>query len=571
MGDTGRPSTADSGLLDDLLHHVEHSTSHYEALNVDHTASSAMISAAYERASIMLASTDNERAGEAGVSQLAVERIERASRRLVQAYSVLANPLKRAEYDRFVIVKKTGPLTCPPGAVRDSQPAGRAPHAAPADAQSDWKDSPRHGDSKPLSDPSLLRGASISNAVTRELPSAPEAQARLEPRGAAVHHPQQSAVHATEAADGRIGRPRSAITLLAQVVGYDRETGRWEERAEATGVTAALMNLQLRRRLQQGSVLFLSLPMPAHLRSYAMEAPEYRVYGLVNAVAALPGGLSDITVEFLGEQPPAGYLEKPWATFQSQAWNGAERRAEPREKRTEVVWVGYFATGQGCLRQEAGRTVDISEGGLRAVVKAAPAAFDYVRVSLPERGIESYAVVRNRFSSPDGSETLGLQLVGSPEMAARATARPEVVALPPPRLVEPWPSMYRRHRILVADDDMPLRRVLGKILTSAGYDVDLVEDGKMAIERAAETEPDLVITDGLMPKMHGFLVCKAIKEMRPAAKVIMLTAVYTKNNYKFEARDRYGADELITKPFEVADLLACIERHLGTSPRALAV
>ena len=112
--------------------------------------------------------------------------------------------------------------------------------------------------------------------------------------------------------------------------------------------------------------------------------------------------------------------------------------------------------------------------------------------------------------------------------------------------------------------------MLGKILTSAGYEVVLVEDGKAAVEKAAEMKPDLVITDGLMPKMHGFLVCKALKEMQPAPKVIMLTAVYTKLNYRFEARDRYGADELLTKPFEVANLLKCIERHLGLVPQALA-
>ena len=73
-----------------------------------------------------------------------------------------------------------------------------------------------------------------------------------------------------------------------------------------------------------------------------------------------------------------------------------------------------------------------------------------------------------------------------------------------------------------------------------------------------------------MPKMHGFEVCKALKELEPAPKVIMLTAVYTKLNYRFEARDRSGADDLLTKPFEVANLLKCIERHLSAVPQALA-
>ncbi|HKP84891.1 MAG TPA: response regulator [Blastocatellia bacterium] len=121
----------------------------------------------------------------------------------------------------------------------------------------------------------------------------------------------------------------------------------------------------------------------------------------------------------------------------------------------------------------------------------------------------------------------------------------------------------RAKRILVADDDPPLRRVLGKILTAAGYDVILVEDGKAAIERAKQEQPDLVITDALMPRMHGFLVSKALKEFEPPPKVILLTAVYTKDNCKREAREKYGADDLLIKPFAVAELLDCIERHLA--------
>ncbi len=117
-------------------------------------------------------------------------------------------------------------------------------------------------------------------------------------------------------------------------------------------------------------------------------------------------------------------------------------------------------------------------------------------------------------------------------------------------------------KILVADDDAPLRKVLGKILATAGYEVIMAEDGKTAVEKARLEEPDLVITDGLMPRMHGFFVCKAIKELPSPPRVIMLTAVYTKMQYKLEAKNVYGADDLITKPFEVAELLACIEKHL---------
>lgn len=123
----------------------------------------------------------------------------------------------------------------------------------------------------------------------------------------------------------------------------------------------------------------------------------------------------------------------------------------------------------------------------------------------------------------------------------------------------------RAKRILVADDDPPLRRVLGKILTAAGYEVTLVEDGRAALERAEQDKPDLVITDALMPRMHGFLVSKAIKALDSPPKVILLTAVYTKNNSRLEAREKYGADDLIVKPFAVAELLDCIESHLASA------
>jgi CheY-like chemotaxis protein len=129
----------------------------------------------------------------------------------------------------------------------------------------------------------------------------------------------------------------------------------------------------------------------------------------------------------------------------------------------------------------------------------------------------------------------------------------------------------RSKKILVADDDLPLRRVLGKILTSAGYDVILVEDGMAAVETAKAERPDLVITDALMPRLHGFLACKEIKQIESPPKVIMLTAVYTKCSYRVEATQRYGADDLLTKPFAVADLLACVEKHLADSAASASV
>jgi DNA-binding response OmpR family regulator len=68
-----------------------------------------------------------------------------------------------------------------------------------------------------------------------------------------------------------------------------------------------------------------------------------------------------------------------------------------------------------------------------------------------------------------------------------------------------------------------------------------------------------MITDGLMPRVHGFLLCKTVKQLDPSPKIIALTAVYTKPECRSEVMRKYGADELFIKPCKTLELLACIE------------
>ncbi|HKY04588.1 MAG TPA: response regulator, partial [Blastocatellia bacterium] len=378
----------------------------------------------------------------------------------------------------------------------------------------------------------------------------------------------------------------------------DRKSGRYIEETETHDISNTGLTLRLRRRVRHGAVLHLCLPMPMHLRNGKQKSPDYSVYGLVRRVEPAKKGSRIVALEFIGENPPRGYLEKPWALFRSAQWGGVERRRTKREQRRDAVWLEYFSESMQCIRQEAAMTEDVSSSGMRVFVKAAPIEFEIVRVSYPNKDFETFAVLVNRFVGQDKIERLCLRFVDlldpivvdhKPEQQNQARpAEPvaevmaEIVAEPlyegapaaepvaepvTESVTEPTAEpVARTRKILVADDDMPLRKVMGKILTQAGYDVILAEDGKAAVEKAATEKPDLVITDGLMPKLHGFLVCKAVKEMDPPPKVILVTAVYTKMNYKWEVKDKYGADALITKPFEVADLLACIQKQLADSP-----
>ena len=105
--------------------------------------------------------------------------------------------------------------------------------------------------------------------------------------------------------------------------------------------------------------------------------------------------------------------------------------------------------------------------------------------------------------------------------------------------------MQMQRKILVIDDDGVTRELLKSVLTNADYEVVLAADGLSGVETARSEKPDLVITDGLLPKLHGFLVCKAIKEFDSPPKVIILTGLYTKPTYKWTVKHEYGADDLL--------------------------
>jgi len=116
----------------------------------------------------------------------------------------------------------------------------------------------------------------------------------------------------------------------------------------------------------------------------------------------------------------------------------------------------------------------------------------------------------------------------------------------------------RAHRILVIEDDAAINRVLRLELEHEGYRVDTVRDGLSGLERALK-EPDLIILDVMLPKMDGFEVCRRVRA-KSRVPVIMLTA-------KDRIPDRVsgldlGADDYLTKPFSIEELLARVRARL---------
>ncbi len=121
----------------------------------------------------------------------------------------------------------------------------------------------------------------------------------------------------------------------------------------------------------------------------------------------------------------------------------------------------------------------------------------------------------------------------------------------------------QKNRILIVEDEESLLKLESIILSSKGYNVTGVMDGRSALDEITANPPDLVILDIMLPELDGFEVCRHIKE-NPATKnipVVMLTA--KKNSQDYARGMEMGADAYMTKPFKSAKVIETIEGLLN--------
>jgi len=122
-----------------------------------------------------------------------------------------------------------------------------------------------------------------------------------------------------------------------------------------------------------------------------------------------------------------------------------------------------------------------------------------------------------------------------------------------------------KEKILIIEDEADLVRGLELNLADEGYEVAWASDGREGLRRALEEAPDLVILDIMLPGMNGLEVCRELRQQKSSVPVIMLTA-------KGGEVDKVvgleiGADDYMTKPFSVRELLARIKAHLRREKR----
>ena len=122
--------------------------------------------------------------------------------------------------------------------------------------------------------------------------------------------------------------------------------------------------------------------------------------------------------------------------------------------------------------------------------------------------------------------------------------------------------MTKKVRILVADDEPKIRMFIRANLEARGYEVNLAKDGIEAIELAERFLPDVIVLDVNMPRMDGIEACRRIREW--ADMPIIILSVRGDEKDKVRALDE-GADDYVTKPFGIEELLARIRVALRRS------
>ena len=124
-----------------------------------------------------------------------------------------------------------------------------------------------------------------------------------------------------------------------------------------------------------------------------------------------------------------------------------------------------------------------------------------------------------------------------------------------------------KEKILIIEDELDLVKGIKMNLVDEGYEVDYALNGKEGLERALKDKPDLILLDIMLPGIDGLEICKELRRNKVDIPILMLTA-------KGEEIDKVigleiGADDYISKPFSIRELLARIKAHLRRENRSV--
>jgi len=125
--------------------------------------------------------------------------------------------------------------------------------------------------------------------------------------------------------------------------------------------------------------------------------------------------------------------------------------------------------------------------------------------------------------------------------------------------------MAETQKLLIVEDEVAIRTGLTDVFVFHGYDVDAADDGKEGLSKALSGRFDMILLDVMLPSMNGFDICQAIREKDKEQPIIMLTA--KTSDEEIIKGLSLGADDYVSKPFSVAQLVLRVEAVLRRSRR----
>ena len=297
--------------LEGLLHRIERSTNHYQVLGTARSATREEIGVAYRVALDLLSPTDLR---DATLDHGYVNRINEALARISQAHLVLTQFGSRVEYDNSLACKVRVPIAISiPETTQTPHSSPKVEHSGTTHSSAEAAESGQSG-----TDESTGRSPSPANQRSKTSDNLKDdSEAISIKHGVGCQALYTKPIGKSEPSNRRRYH-RLRLSVPTYVTGYDRATGKWTEVAHTLDVSVGGVALQLAQGMKEGTVLHLILPMPTKLRRHGHSDPTYQVYAIVRRTELTPDNKQIVGLEFLGGSPPPGYLEKPWAKFQTR-------------------------------------------------------------------------------------------------------------------------------------------------------------------------------------------------------------------------------------------------------------
>src|SRR5256885_8294157 len=128
-------------------------------------------------------------------------------------------------------------------------------------------------------------------------------------------------------------------------------------------------------------------------------------------------------------------------------------------------------------------------------------------------------------------------------------------------------------KILLADDSITIQKVVELTFSDGDYEVVAVNNGSKAIQKLAETRPDIILSDIIMPEKNGYEVCEYVKSHPEFRNIPVVLLTGTFEPFDPDRADKAGCDAVVTKPFESQSLIQKVEELIAqahSTPTAAA-